>query len=208
MKLKTIYIIDDEVSVGATLENVFRLAGFNVCVFNNALLALESELETKNSCILLDLSMPEMCGLEFQQILRDKKINIPIVIYSGRADVDTAVDAMRAGAYTLVRKPASNSLLIEMVLKAIKNHETKDPFKEQSEQAYADLKALSERELQVAELVADGRTASDIASELYISSRTVEAHRAHIFQKLSIKSVARLAQLVLIAGVHLKSSKQ
>ncbi|MFT6268846.1 MAG: FixJ family two-component response regulator [Alphaproteobacteria bacterium] len=203
MEHKTIYIIDDEASVRKTLENVFRLAGFTVRVFDNPHTVCESPLETKDSCILLDLSMPEMSGLEFQQLLLDKKISIPIVFYSGKADVDSAVGAMKAGAYTLIRKPASNKLLIEMVLDAIDAHVQIDPFKGQSEQAFECLQALSQRELQVAELVADGQTASEIAKQLFISRRTVEAHRAHIFEKLKISSVARLAQLVLIAKVHL-----
>jgi FixJ family two-component response regulator len=206
---KTIYIIDDEVSVLATLEKVFEFAGFTVHTFASPFLALESELETKNSCILLDLKMPIMCGLEFQKTLSEKNINIPIVFYSGKADIDSAVDAMSAGAYTLLRKPAPSNILIEKVLGAIeaqarlKNPNTIDSFSDESEQAYLSLKILSERELQVALLVADGETATNIAKKLFISPRTVEAHRAHIFDKLTIKSVARLAQIVLIAKVHL-----
>lgn len=203
MKHKTIYIIDDEVSVLTTLENVFRLAGFDVHIFDNPTLALQFPLETSNSCILLDLSMPKMDGLEFQQILNEKKIRIPIVFYSGKADIDSAVEAMSGGAFTLVRKPASNKLLIEKVLNAIDAHNAMDPFKDESEQVYLKLQTLSQRELQVAVLTADGHTATSMAKQLFISRRTVEVHRARIFEKLGVKSVARLAQLVLIAKVHL-----
>lgn len=207
MKNKIIYIVDDEASVRTTLENVFRLAGFIVHVFESPLLAIESQLETKNSCILLDLSMPEIGGIEFQQRLQQKGVNIPIVFYTGKADIDSAVDAMSGGAFTLVRKPAQNRVLIEKVMGAITAHQELNPFSEQSEQAYVSLKALSKRELQVALLVADGETATDIAEHLFISRRTVEAHRASIFEKLAMKSVARLAQLVLLAKVHLVDHK-
>jgi two-component system response regulator FixJ len=174
-----------------------------VHVFSSPFLALESSLEIKNSCILLDLSMPEMGGLVFQQILREKNINIPIVFYSGRADIDSAVDAMSGGAYTLVRKPAANNVLTDKVLDAIETHNAGNAFPDESEQAYSRLQILSQRELQVALLVSDGETALDIAKKLFISRRTVETHRARIFEKLEIKSVARLAKLVLIARVHL-----
>lgn len=203
MKHKTIYIIDDEVSVLTALEAVFQFAGFAVHVFSSPFLALESTLEIENSCILLDLSMPEMGGLEFQQILHEKNINIPIVFYSGRADIDSAVDAMSGGAFTLVRKPAPNNVLTEKVLDAIKTHNARNAFPDESQQAYLRLQILSQRELQVAILVSNGETALDISKKLFISRRTVEAHRAHIFEKLKIKSAARLAQLVLIAKVHL-----
>lgn len=203
MNKKIIYIVDDEVSVRTTLENVFRLAGFVVHTFNNPFSAIESSLETKNSCILLDLSMPEMDGIEFQKLLHEKRISIPIVFYTGKADIDSAVDAMSGGAFTLVRKPAANSVLIEKVLDAIKMHKDLEPFSDESEQAFAALQILSKRELQVALLVANGETAAFIAENLFISRRTVEAHRANTFEKLEIKSVARLAQLVQIAKVHL-----
>jgi two-component system response regulator FixJ len=182
---------------------VFRLAGFVVHTFNNPFSAIESSLETKNSCILLDLSMPEMDGIEFQKLLHEKRISIPIVFYTGKADIDSAVDAMSGGAFTLVRKPAANSVLIEKVLDAIKMHKDLEPFSDESEQAFAALQILSKRELQVALLVANGETAAFIAENLFISRRTVEAHRANTFEKLEIKSVARLAQLVQIAKVHL-----
>jgi len=195
--------VDDEESVRTTLENVFRLAGFVVHIFDNPFSAIAASLETQNSCILLDLSMPKMDGIEFQQLLHKKRISIPIVFYTGKADIDSAVDAMSGGAFSLVRKPAANSVLIEKVLGAIKMHKDQDPFSDESEQAYANLQILSKRELQVALLVANGETAADIAEHLFISRRTVEAHRANIFERLDIKSVARLAQLVLLAKVHL-----
>lgn len=203
LKQKTIYIIDDEACVRQTLESVFRFAGFRVLIFDSPLRALEYSFDTNNSCILLDLSMPEMGGLEFQQALSAKKICIPIVFYSGNADVDSAVDAMSAGAFTLIRKPVSNNVLIKNVLDAIDAHAARNLFPDESEEAYLSLRSLSQRELQVAMLVADGETAVNIATQLFISCRTVESHRARIFEKMGIKSVARLAQLVLIAKAHL-----
>lgn len=110
---------------------------------------------------------------------------------------------MSGGAFSLVRKPAPNSVLISKVLDAIKMHQDLELFSDKSDQAYANLKILSKRELQVALLVAGGKTAVEIANHLFISRRTVEVHRANIFKKLEIKSVARLAQLVLLAKVHL-----
>jgi FixJ family two-component response regulator len=198
---KTLYVIDDEAEIRTTLEKAFRFSGFNVISFSSPVSALQHELDTLNSCILLDLSMPGMGGVEFQRLMHEKGIEIPIVFYSGKADIDSAVDAMSGGAFTFIRKPARHQLILDKVEEAITNHCQKDDLRAQAEEASAILTVLSVRELQVAELVANGHTAMEIADILFISSRTVEAHRHSIFEKLNIKSVARLAQIILLSNI-------
>jgi FixJ family two-component response regulator len=199
---RTLYVIDDEAEVRTTVEKAFRFSGFNVISFSSPIIALQHELDKTNSCILLDMSMPGMGGVEFQRLLHEKGIEIPIVFYSGKADVDSAVDAMSGGAFTLIRKPARHQVLLEKVEEAIATHAQKDNLRAQTEEASTILTVLSVRELQVAELVANGHTAVEIADTLFISSRTVEAHRNNIFEKLNIKSVARLAQIILLSNIN------
>jgi two-component system response regulator FixJ len=198
-----IYIIDDEYDVRFTLENIFRFSGYTVKSFASASAALEYDLSDRDSCIVLDLHMPEMGGLEFQEQLKDRHIRIPIVIYTGKADVQSAVMAMTDGAYTLLQKPAPNHVLIEQVQNAMVTFKETDKHHEQCQEAYDLLDKLSTREFEIAKLIANGSTALDVAGKLFISKRTAEAHRASIFNKLHIKSVALLAQLVLLADMIL-----
>ena len=194
-----VYIIDDEFDIRYTLESIFRFSGFTVHSFDSAESALGAKLAEKDACIILDLNMPGMGGLQFQEALRAQGIRIPIIVYSGHVDVKTAVTAMADGAFTLLEKPVSSAKLVESVENAIQTHKNADLHLEQCEQAKALLDKLSKRELEIAKLISDGFSAGDVAEKLFISRRTVEAHRASIFTKLKIKSVAILAQWVLLA---------
>jgi two-component system response regulator FixJ len=100
---RSIYIIDDEYDVRFTLENIFRFAGYTVKSFATASAALEHKLSDRDSCIVLELHMPEMGGLAFQVLLKDRNIRIPIVIYTGKVDVQTAVMAMTDGVYVITK---------------------------------------------------------------------------------------------------------
>lgn len=197
----TIYIIDDEYDVRFTLENIFRFAGYTVKSFASANEALSFKLLDTDSCIVLDLNMPDIGGLQFQELLKDKNIHIPIVIYSGKADVDATVMAMTDGAFTLIQKPAPNHVLIEKVENAIASFKHVDKHHAQCQNAQKLLTLLSPREIEIAKLFANGKTANEVADALFISRRTAEAHRASIFSKLQIKSVALLAQLILLADM-------
>jgi len=171
--------------------------------FATATAALGHNLSDRDSCIVLDLHMPEVGGLEFQELLKDRNIKIPIVIYTGKVNVQTAVMAMTDGAYTLLQKPVPNHVLLEKVQSAMLTFKETDKHHEQCQEAYALLEKLSVREFEIAKLIANGSTALDVADKLFISKRTAEAHRASIFNKLEIKSVALLAQLVLLADMSL-----
>ena len=197
--MEKITIIDDDAEVRATLEGIFQSYGFVTASFANPVEALEAPLDEPNSCILLDLNMPEMDGLEVQAILNKKGIHTPVIVYTGSVDVAGAVNAMSAGAFTLIQKPAPNHLLIKKVREAVAQANICKPRDDKIRDAQNKLAQLSERERQVADMVADGQTSSAIAEKLFISKRTVDIHRAHIFEKLEIKSIANLIQLVLLA---------
>ena len=111
----TVYILDDDVDVRTTLSNVFRFNDFNVHVFAKPQDLLNYNLKSIDSCMVLDLAMPEMNGIELQRKLREQGVVLPIIIYSGTANIDTAVSAMSQGAYTVLQKPADNKALINAV---------------------------------------------------------------------------------------------
>lgn len=195
----TLYIVDDDPLILQSLQTLFSLAGFSVRVFNDANAFLQTTLVASHRCLILDLQMPQLSGLEVQQQLLARGWDIPIVIYTGSADVTSAVKVMFDGAYTLVQKPAPNDVLIKTVTAAITKHHEKRSAEQLCKNAQAKLALLTERERNIALHVANGLSAPAIAKHLFISARTVEAHKASIFNKLDIKSVTMLTQLVTLA---------
>lgn len=195
----TLYIVDDDPLILQSLKMLFSFAGFAVHVFNDANAFLETTLVASHRCLILDLQMPQFSGLEVQQQLLARGWDIPIVIYTGSADVASAVKVMFDGAYTLVQKPVANDVLIKTVIAAINTHHEQCAAGQLCKNAQAKLALLTERERNIALHVADGLSAPAIAKLLFISARTVEAHKASIFNKLGIKSVTMLTQLVTLA---------
>jgi FixJ family two-component response regulator len=198
----TVYILDDDVDVRTTLSNIFRFNGFDVRVFSTPEDLIKHPVKSDNSCLILDLSMPTMGGLELQRQIRKRGAVLPIIIYSGTASIDSAVSAMADGAFTVLQKPAENSKLIAAVKKAVSELQTKQNELTQNKLAFEKMSALTKREYEICLLIVAGLTSSAIAEKLFISARTVEAHRAAIWQKLNIKAVGPLAQLVLRADLY------
>lgn len=198
---QAVYLVDDDDLLLKTLSNVFRFSGFEVQEFRSPFDFLNSSLDLDNACVVLDLNMPLMTGLELQERLSEEGIFIPIVVYTGDADVQTAVRAMAGGAFTLVQKPCANQLLVETVRKAINTYsESRDKAKRLIE-AHHRLESLSGREKQVALLVAEGMSSTEIAAKLGVGRRTAESHRSNILQKLGLSSTASLVELVVLAGL-------
>ncbi|SFC27179.1 two component transcriptional regulator, LuxR family [Marinospirillum celere] len=194
-----IYIVDDDELVLSTLDSIFTFAGFEVFTFNRAEDFLATDLSDAPGCLILDLRMPHMSGLELQRHLAKRQLQLPVIIYTGNADVATTVRAMSDGAFTLIQKPISNDLLVETVRDAIQQHQERFQKTALYQQARDQLACLSEKERQVAILAADGLTAADISKQLHVSIRTVEAHKSNIFKKLNIHSIAQLTRLVVLA---------
>lgn len=202
MENEKITIIDDDEEVRITLRDIFHSYGFDVTTYSNPVVALEATLDDENNCILLDYDMPEMDGLAVQKALTQKGIYTPVIVYTGKVGVDDAVKSMNAGAFTLIQKPAPNNVLINKVREAVTQANLCRPRHNKILNARSKMAKLSEREKQVADMVAEGKTSSDIAEQLFISKRTVDIHRGHIFEKLGIKSIANLIQMVLIANME------
>jgi two-component system response regulator FixJ len=196
----TVHIVDDDELIRLTLGQVFRSAGFQTHTYPGAEGFLAETHNTDNSCLILDLRMPTNSGLWLHTELRSRGIDLPVIIYTGNADVDVAVKLMSDGAYTLLQKPMSNELLIQKVQEAIHSHQQARSRNQPMREAHQQLKRLSEREHQIALLLAEGLSAPDIGEHLHLSPRTVESHRARIFDKLEIRSVAQLAKLVVLAN--------
>jgi two-component system response regulator FixJ len=196
---QTVFIVDDDDHLRGLLQHVFKSAGFRVVAFASAAQFLEGYAACPESCLLLDLRMPKVGGLELLKSLQRRRIDLPVIIYTGNADVQVAVRAMQEGAFSVIEKPLSGELLIEQVRTAINNTRPQRSRQARIEQARAGLALLSKREKEVAEYLASGLSAAEAAAQLGISVRTVEAHRVNLFRKLQINSSTLLAQIVLLA---------
>lgn len=194
-----VYLVDDDKLILETLARIFNESHFSVHTFSDTRAFLKSDIDTHNACVILDLNMPYHTGLDVLAALKKSHPGLPVLIYSGKADVITAVKAMEDGAVTLIQKSATPERLIKKAQEAIVQRKSLLLELEQTRNAKALIAHLTERELDVAKLVSEGYSASEIADKLYISHRTVEAHKSNIFSKLDVHSVASLTRVVLQA---------
>jgi two-component system, LuxR family, response regulator FixJ len=195
-----IHVVDDEASLRRALVFLLESAGWQVAAYDSAeaFLAAWSE-PAAPGCLILDIRMPLMSGLELQRILNERGIRLPVIFLTGHADVSIAVQAMKHGASELIEKPFKDQTLLDAVGQAVRTDRT-HRNEDSTRQALRDrLHKLSPREMEVAQLVVEGLPNKTIGQRLDISERTVQVHRLHIMEKLEIHSAAELTQLMLKA---------
>ncbi|WP_018983620.1 response regulator transcription factor [Salinimonas chungwhensis] len=192
-----VYLVDDDKLILETLTRIFQTNGFSVLSFSDTRTFLHHDIDTDHACVVLDLNMPYHSGLDILATLKHSYPGFPVLIYSGKADVISAVRAMEDGAVTLIQKPAPAELLLSKVKTAIEQRKSVMLDMAKARHAKNLMSQLTERENAVALQVAEGYSASEIAEQLHISNRTVEAHKSNIFSKLNVHSVAGLTRIVL-----------
>lgn len=197
-----VYLVDDNDAIRATLTKVFKGAGFEVLPYSSSEEFLDRMPHRDRAALLLDLRMPGISGLELLGRLQTTDFFHPVLIYTAYADVAVTVEALTHGAFTLIEKPISNELLIDKVKSAIEKFDKSRSQRLKHKAALDVLENLTAREREIAELLAHGKSAKNIGEELHLSPRTVETHRMNIMRKLEVKSVAQLAQLVLLAELN------
>ncbi len=195
---KTVHLIDDDEGVREALTILLAEAGFTVRSHKSGSDFLAVATESLDGCIVSDIRMPGVDGLELQQRLREKKIDLPLVFVTGHGDVQMAVQAMRGGALDFIEKPFDDLILVEAVNRALKQaplaatgdlmHEIRD-----------NLDSLTPREREVLDCMVAGKPNKITAHELGMSVRTVEVHRARIMQKMNAGSLSELVRQVIAA---------
>lgn len=196
---KLIYVVDDDDAVRDSLSLLLESAGHLVQTFEAATDALASCRARLPACVITDVRMPEMDGLEFQEKLADSRIEVPVIVITGHADVPLAVRAMKAGAVDFIEKPFPDETILASIETAIKRQpRTADP------DLLERLGSLTPREREVLELLVVGHPNKVIAHRLDISPRTVEIHRAHVMEKMKAKSLPELVRTAMQAGVALQ----
>lgn len=191
----TIFIVDDDEAVRNGLALLLESSGYATRQFAdaNSFLSVAKECCNGPACILLDQRMPGMTGLELQNRLGGKNIQIPIIFLSGHATVPTAVQAIQDGAVDFLEKPIDSTELLSKIEATVQRHK-----EERDERAavQACLDSLTRREREVLDHIAAGLANKVIAQELGISERTVELHRAHVMQKFRVRNIAQLLRLL------------
>ena len=197
-----IHIVDDEEPVRASLAFLLSSAGFAVRVHESAGQFLSIAPDIRNGCLITDLRMPEIDGVELLRRLRQIDAMLPAIVITGHGDVQMAVEAMKNGAIDFLEKPFSDDVLIESITRAASRAAERDQSETMLGQVRQRLDSLSERERQVLRGVVAGQPNKAIALELGISPRTVEVYRAGLMGKMQAKSLPELVRMVLPVGLH------
>ncbi len=196
-QIPTIFVVDDDPSVRMALERLISSVGFGVQTFDSAQSFLNYAPSIGSGCLVLDIRMPAMSGLDLQEKLASKKIDIPIVFLTGHGDITISVRAMKAGAVDFLQKPFDDQRLLDAINQAIEKDKKSRLEKEEKRTIQKRLEALTPREYEVFTLVVSGMLNKQIADELGISEKTVKVHRSRVMEKTRAGS---LADLVRMAG--------
>jgi len=196
---QTVYIVDDEEAVRKALCFLAKSAGLNSESFETAGAFLDALEHLAPGCLLLDVCMPDMSGLELQKELSKRSVEIPVIIITGHADVATAVRAMKNGAADFIEKPIDSEDLLVRVHKCLSGEARQRKSIDFRKQAVDRLSTLSRRERQVMDGLVAGKRNKQIAESLFISFRTVELHRANLMEKLNANSLSDIVRIALLA---------
>ena len=197
-----IYIVDDDQAVRASLLALFEANGYTSRIFSSAQEFLAAAPGLHPGCLIADIRMPGMDGLEMQQRLIERGLPFPFIVITGHGDVPLAVRAMKAGALDFIEKPFAADTILGRAKGALDCLGTARQVEGLTATATARLKALSPREREVLEGLLAGLSNKSIAYELAISPRTVEIHRARVMEKMGVRSLSELVRLGLAAGLQ------
>lgn len=189
-------IVDDDEAIRDALMWLFRSRGVSVAAWPSAEAFLADYTEDLRGCLLLDVRMDGMSGPELFDHLREAHCRLPVIFISGHGDIPLAVAAVKKGAFDFVEKPFDDNLLVDRVIEAMQQNASHHEQSDTDAQLTAKLAQLSQREQEVMARILVGKYNKVIADELGIAMRTVEAHRARIFEKMGVKSAVELAQLL------------
>lgn len=198
---KRVHLVDDEESVRRSTSFLLRTSGYDVDTYPSGVAFLEKVQDAKPGCILLDVRMPEMDGIEVQAELGKRGVKLPVIVLTGHGDVGTAVAAMKGGAIDFLEKPFDRDALLEALGRGFERIEEGDAAIATRAEAERRIAALSPREQDVLRGLVRGHPNKTIAYDLGISPRTVEVHRANAMAKLEARSLSEALRLAFAAGL-------
>jgi FixJ family two-component response regulator len=192
-----VFVVDDDQAARESLSWLIGSVHLRVRSFASAAEFLAACSPGQSGCVIADVRMPGLSGLDLQAELRRRGIDLPVIVVTGHGDVPMAVRAMKAGAIDFVEKPFNDQVLIDLVQNAVKQSLAARRSEREKQGVRARLEQLTPRERQVLDMIAAGESNKGIAHALGISEKTVEAHRAHVMDKMQAKSFAELMKLVI-----------
>jgi len=196
-----VFVVDDSPSVRRALSRLLQSVGLQVEVFGSARQFLDRELPDAPCCVVLDVRMPRMSGLDLQQELARRGSDIPIVFITGHGDIDMAVKAMKEGAVDFLPKPFNDQDLVDAINRALDKHQNRRDEQAGIAEIQARIDRLTPRERQVMELVITGVLNKQIACELGTGEKTIKVHRSRVMEKMEAGSVAELVKLAARVGI-------
>ena len=194
-----VFVVDDDEAVRGSLRLLIRSVGLQAQAYASAREFIDAYDAHQHGCLVLDVRMPGMSGLELQQQLNQRGATIPVVFISGHGDVPMAVEAMQQGAFDFLQKPFRDQDLLDRVQRALARDAHQRANFAALAQIHERLESLTPRERQVLQMVTLGKANKVIGADLGVSQRTVEIHRAHVMEKMQARSLAELVRMVLDA---------
>jgi RNA polymerase sigma factor (sigma-70 family) len=191
----TVYIVDDDQAIRRAMELLMRSVGLEFEIFHSGDDFLENHTNERAGCLVLDIRMPGLGGLELQEKLNEIGSTLPIIFITGHGDVPMAVEAMQKGAVDFIQKPFRDQELLDRIGEALKTDQERRSAREEQAEVQNRVDKLTNREHQVLDLVVTGKPNKVIAYELGVSQRTVEIHRARVMEKMQAKSLADLVRM-------------
>ncbi|GJM09042.1 MAG: DNA-binding response regulator [Lysobacteraceae bacterium] len=196
---QTVYVVDDDEGVRDGLGMLLETVGLSYEAFGSATEFLESYDPNSRGCLVLDIRMPKISGLELQGLLSARGSDLPIIFITGHGDIPMAVEAMRRGAMDFIRKPFREQELLDRINEALDVELVRRKRAQERDALVSKIEALTEREKMVFEAVARGDMNKVIAIDLGISERTVEVHRANVMRKIGVRTLAELIRIKIAA---------
>ncbi len=193
-----VYVIDDDQDICNSLTWLLDSVQLETKTFNSATEFLNFQRPQTPACLILDIRMRGMSGLQLQQQLNQQKIRMPIIFMTGHGDIPMSVNAMKAGAFDFLEKPFNPQHMLNQIQDCLQLAEQDFIEEEKRQEQMIKLKSLSPRESEIINLLVDGLSSKHIAQMLNISHKTVEIHRTHIRQKLGTESIAQIVNMVLM----------
>ncbi len=200
-----IHVVDDDTAMCESLRWLIESVGFAVKIYPGAKAFLDNYEDVGHGCLLLDVRMPEMSGLELQEQLNKNHIEIPIIFITGHGDVPMAVRAMKAGALEFLNKPFNDQELLDCINRAIEYDSQRRQSSTERNHIMERLDQLTTRERQVLKELVTGKLNKVIAADLELSIKTIELHRSNIMRKLQSRSLAQIISMIYAHDIHLET---
>jgi FixJ family two-component response regulator len=197
-----VFVVDDDRSVREALKRLLRSAGYDANVFSSASHFMDFSCPDVPGCLVLDIRMPKLSGLELQERLAEKGVSLPIIFITGQGTVSRSVRAFKAGAVDFLEKPFEDKDLLDAVSRGIEKHRRLRREQKEMNQLRARLETLTPREREVFALVVSGRLNKQTAFELGTSEKTIKVHRARVMEKMGVRSLADLVHMAAKLGIR------